>query len=61
MQPKPQSELEPLPSADDIDPEAVDNDVLRKALDKVRERLAPDIHARHSSHSSHASHGTASW
>jgi hypothetical protein len=61
MQPKQQKELEPLPSADEIDPESVDNEVLKKALDKVRERLAPDIHARHSSHSSHASHSTAMW
>lgn len=44
-----------------VDPSAVDNEVLKRALKRARDRLHTEVTAKHSSHSSHKSHGTAAW
>lgn len=44
-----------------IDPDSVDSEILRNALERARERLNGEITARHNSHHSHHSHGTAAW
>lgn len=46
---------------DEVNAEQVDNEVLRRALERARKRLDSEIHAKHESHSSHSSHGTAAW
>lgn len=48
-----------LPS---ITPEAVDNAILRSALERVRERTKADPHMGHyTKHSSHSSHSKGGW
>jgi len=48
-----------LPS---IDPEVVDNTILRAALERVRERTKADPHMGHyTKHSSHSSHSKGGW
>jgi hypothetical protein len=45
-----------------IDPEMVDNTILRAALERVRERTKADPHMGHyTKHSSHSSHSKGGW
>jgi hypothetical protein len=45
-----------------IDPEQIDNEVLRKALERVRERTQIEPHSSHyTRHSSHSSHSKGAW
>lgn len=45
-----------------IDPTQIDNQVLRKALERVRERTQAEPHCGHfTKHSSHTSHSKGGW